>query len=155
MSSNGSRRASGTGDGAFRVDGIDHVELVVPDPGAAARWYGEVLGLEPLAAYESWADGDGPLVVSSDGGETMLALFGGDPDASGEITGFHRVAFGTDAAGFLTFVDRLGGRDDVDVDGRAAVVDHDLSFSVYFADPWGYPFEVTTYDYDAVAAELA
>lgn len=153
MSSDHSGRASGTED-ELRVGGIDHVELVVPDREAAARWYEEVLGLETLAEYESWVD-RGPLVLSSDGGETMLALFEGDPESPGDRTGYYRVAFGTDAGDFLRFVDRLADRDDVDVGGREDVVDHGLSYSVYFTDPHGYPIEITTYEYDAVAAELA
>jgi hypothetical protein len=37
----------------------------------------------------------------------------------------------------------------------ADVVDHDLSFSVYFTDPYGNRLELTTYDHGAVAAALA
>ncbi len=33
-------------------------------------------------------------------------------------------------------------------------VDHDLSWSIYFVDPDGNRFEVTTYDYDEVAIQL-
>jgi catechol 2,3-dioxygenase-like lactoylglutathione lyase family enzyme len=32
-------------ENTFRVDGIDHVELSVPDRYDAAEWYNEVLGL--------------------------------------------------------------------------------------------------------------
>lgn len=28
-------------------------------------------------------------------------------------------------------------------------VDHDVSWSIYFTDPDGNPFEITTYDYEA------
>jgi catechol 2,3-dioxygenase-like lactoylglutathione lyase family enzyme len=135
----------------FRVDGIDHVALTVPDPREAAEWYDRVLGLEPLAAFEQWADGGGPLVVSSDDGATSLALFAGDRDAP-EL---RHLAFRVDADSFLTFLDRAAGMDDVAVDGAGDVVDHDLSWSVYFDDPWGHRFEVTTYEYDAVAAALS
>ncbi len=131
----------------FRVDGIDHVALTVPNPSDAAAWYDDVLGLEPLPAFDSWATGVGPLVVSSNGGETSLALFRGDPDDP-EL---RHMAFGVDAEGFRTFLDRASGREDIAVDGHGDVVDHDLSWSVYFDDPWGHRFEVTTYDYDAVA----
>lgn len=134
----------------FRVDGIDHVALTVPDRYEAAQWYSDVLGLDVLEEYEMWADRGGPLVVSSDGGRTMLALFDG---SSGE-PGPRHLAFRTDGTGFIDFVDRLDGIDDVDAAGREDVVDHDLSFSVYFSDPYGHRFEVTTYDYDHVAANL-
>lgn len=134
----------------FRVDGIDHVALTVPDRHEAAEWYGDVLGLDSLDEYEMWADRGGPLVVSSDGGRTMLALFDGESGDSGP----RHLAFRTDGAGFIEFLDRLGDLADVDAEGREDVVDHDLSFSVYFQDPYGHRFEVTTYDYDHVAAAL-
>ena len=61
---------------SFRVDQVDHVELFVPDRKEAARWYGRVLGLVVVPEYESWAqDVQGPLMISSDGGSTKLALF--------------------------------------------------------------------------------
>jgi catechol-2,3-dioxygenase len=136
-------------DTGFQVDHIDHVALTVSDRYEAAGWYADVLGLEVCEEYESWADGNGPLVVSTDGGHTMLALFGGSPDGSD----LRHLAFRTDGDSFLEFVDKLATRSDIDVGGRADVVDHDLSFSVYFSDPYDHQFEVTTYEYDRVAAE--
>ena len=137
-------------DDDFQVSHIDHVALTVPDRYEAAQWYEDVLGLELCEEYETWAERGGPLVVSSDGGHTMLALFEGsaaDPE-------LRHLAFRTDGPGFLEFVDRLADIPDVAAEGRENVVDHDLSFSVYFSDPYGHRFEVTTYEYDAVAAEL-
>jgi catechol 2,3-dioxygenase-like lactoylglutathione lyase family enzyme len=135
-----------------RVSGIDHVELTVPDRREAAEWYERVLGLRVLDEYEAWADDPGgPLMVSSDGGGTKLALFAGEP-----ATGLdeYRVAFGVDAAGFRGFLARL---DEVPVfdtaGGRVTagdVVDHGRSASVYFADPYGHALELTTYEYDDV-----
>lgn len=130
--------------------GIDHVELVVPDPVEAAGWYGETLGLEPVEGFEDWTEGAGPLMISSDGGETKLALFEGEPRTGGEPAGFTRVAFRVDGPGFLAFVDRLDDVPGVESAGRADVVDHDLSFSVYFTDPYGHRLEVTTYEYEYV-----
>lgn len=134
----------------FRVDGIDHVALTVPDQYEAAEWYDAVLGLEPLSAFDEWAEGNGPLVVSSDDGDTMLALFAGDTDER-EL---RHLAFRVDGEGFLTFLDRAIDRDDLAPESRADVVDHGLSYSVYFDDPWGHRFEVTTYDHEFVAEAL-
>lgn len=136
----------------FRVDGIDHVELDVPDPDEAARWYEDALGLTVCEEYEQWAEAEGPLMISSDGGATKLALFEGEPGTDGEPTGYTRVAYRTDADGFLAFVD--GDAPGVESAGRADVVDHDLSFSVYFEDPYGHRCEVTTYEYERVAERL-
>lgn len=137
-------------DDGFRVDGIDHVELHVPDPHGAARWYREVLGLEVREEYDWFERGVGPLVVSGSEGTTKLALFEGDPGSTDLNDGFGRVAFRVEGPDFLALVDRLAAREDVnlDVDG---VVDHDVCFSAYFSDPWGYRYEVTTEEYAFVA----
>ncbi|MBL8152879.1 MAG: VOC family protein [Anaerolineae bacterium] len=135
---------------------MDHVELFVPDQYEAARWYQAVFGMEVLKPFESWAQA-GPLMISSDGGSTKLALFKGQPLGDRAAVGFRRVAFRVDGAGFLTFLSRLeqhplmnGGQPVTPAD----VVDHDLSFSIYFVDPWGNPYEVTTYDMDSIRSQL-
>ena len=142
----------------FHVAQIDHVEIFVPDQYEAARWYQAVLGLEILPQYEHWA-ATGPLMISSDNGSTMLALFVGEPRGDRPTAGHHRVAFRMDAAGFLDFYHRMtelpvyndaGKRIDV-----AKLVDHDQSYSIYFCDPYGNRYEVTTYEYDLVADVLA
>lgn len=132
----------------LRVETIDHVELFVPDRYEAAAWYRRVLGLEVLAEHEDWAEHpEGPLMISSDGGRTMLALFTGDPQASRPTAGFHRVAFRVSGAAFLAFRDRLRDLEAVLRDVR----DHDKAWSLYFSDPWGHRLEVTTYDHAFVA----
>ena len=140
-------------------EGIDHVEVFVPDRRAAARWYGEALGMSVVADYERWADDPrGPLMVSSDGGRTMLALFDGEPERGRPAAGFRRVAFRVGAEAFLAYRLYLVGLQVFDEKGEELEelppVDHDGSFSMYFCDPWGHPFEVTTYEYDAVGALL-
>jgi catechol 2,3-dioxygenase-like lactoylglutathione lyase family enzyme len=144
----------------FRVHGIDHVELFVPDRREAAEWYGRVLGLEVMRAFEFWAEpGGGPLIISPDGGRTKLALFEGTPASRATQTaGIHRIAFGVDAAGFLAFLDRLESLDLQTARGRrvtpADVVDHARAFSIYFTDPWGTPLEVTSYDHEPIRAAV-
>lgn len=139
----------------FRVEGIDHVELVVLDRDEAARWYERVLGLTVCAEYAFWADEGGPLMISSDDGRTKLALFEGTPRHAPSPK---RIAFRTDADGFQRFLDRLPALDLVDGDGhrvtKTDIVDHDASVSLYFRDPYGTPLEVTTYDYETVMARI-
>ena len=87
----------------FRVTGIDHVELFVPDRRVAAEWYGRELGFEVMRDYEYWADDPrGPLMISPDNGRTKLALFEGPPAgrAAAEV-GMRSIAFATDSPGFL------------------------------------------------------
>lgn len=134
----------------FRVDGMDHVELFVSDPYEAAKWYERVLGLTIVREHEDWAAG-GPLMISSDGGKTMLALFRGTPPGDRPAAGFRRVAFRVDAEGFLCFLDRLDEYPLYDLRGervtRDQLVDHQRSWSIYFNDPYGHHYEITTYDH--------
>ena len=138
----------------FRVSQIDHVHVYVTDRRAAARWYADVLGLEVCHEIESEDDG-GPLVVSSDGGSTGLALFKTRPGAARTST---TVAFRVGGGGFLEFLGRLSSLKVEGEDGQTLsasdVVDHDYCYSLYFSDPDGNPYELTTYDYEDVRARL-
>src|SRR4051812_33209728 len=102
-------RKRSEGDTMFKVDQIDHVELFVPDRREAARWYERTLGLSVLPQYEEWAEAPhGPLMISSDGGGTKLALFTGEPRRRSLPTaGFDLVAFRVDGPGFLRFLEHV------------------------------------------------
>ncbi|HUR19912.1 MAG TPA: VOC family protein [Vicinamibacterales bacterium] len=138
---------------------IDHVELFVPDRHEAAKWYQRVLGLVVVPEYEHWADDPrGPLMISSDGGNTKLALFEGTPQGSRETAGFHIVAFRVDATNFVSFLNRLTTMELTNHCGdrvtAAAVADHAGAWSIYFCDPFGHRLELTTYEYEQVKALL-
>ena len=137
---------------------LDHVHIRVPDRAEAARWYQEHLGFEPVAPFDFWATGfdGGPLQISADGGQTMLALFEASeghpmvPQQAG-------AAFTVDADSFMTFarslpcgIDNPGGDPLVVAD----LVDYDLCWAFDFADPWGNLYELNCYDYERVKAEL-
>jgi catechol 2,3-dioxygenase-like lactoylglutathione lyase family enzyme len=142
----------------FKVLQIDHVELFVPDRYEAARWYEHELGLQVVPECETWAAGGGPLMISSDGGSTKLALFEGQPATSAHTAAFRRVAFRVTGGGFAEFLRRLpelaltNSQQPV---AAGSVVDHQQAYSLYFDDPWGHLLEVTTYDYDETSAWLA
>ena len=76
---------------------IDHVELLVPNRREAAAWYFDILGLKASPEDEKWAEDNpgGPLMISSDGGNTSLALFQGPSDDT-STDGIRRVAFEVD-----------------------------------------------------------
>lgn len=125
---------------------IDHVELLVPDRIAAETWYGEWLGFKPMPEHADWVDG-GPLMLTNDGGGTMLALFVGDSPENGKVErSWRRVAYRVSGAELLEFAERFRKS------GQAITlpIDHARSWSVYFKDPWGNSLEVTTYDYETV-----
>jgi catechol 2,3-dioxygenase-like lactoylglutathione lyase family enzyme len=143
----------------FRVLQIDHVELFVPDRYEAADWYKRTLGLDIVPGYEQWAaDPRGPLMISSDDGNTKLALFDGQPQESSPTSGWHLVAFRVNAEGFMSFMKHLADQPLIDHQRRAvtldSIVDHEQAYSVYFSDPYGHRLELTTYDYEATRAAL-
>ena len=142
---------------SFRVDHIDHVEVFVPDQYEAAAWYEQILGLRIVPEYERWAE-SGPLMISSDGGNTMLALFEGESQGSRDLVGHRLVAFRAPGERFMDFLDRLQEHPVYDHRGMAVsrgdVVDHDGAFSIYFCDPWGNRYEVTSYDFDFLRTRL-
>ena len=143
----------------FKVEQIDHVELFVPDRYTAARWYEQVLGLKILPEHEHWAGPGGPLMISSDSGRTMLALFEGEPRGSRPTAGHHRVAFRVSGAGFLQFLEHVREVPVCSESGEPVShlrpVDHGKAFSVYFCDPYGNRFEVTSYEYQQAKGGLA
>ena len=143
----------------FKVEQIDHVELFVPDRYTAARWYEQALGLRILPDYEHWAGPGGPLMISSDGGDTKLALFEGEARGRRPTAGHHRVAFRVSGAGFLQFLEHVRKTVVYSESGEAisqlSPVDHGKAFSVYFCDPYGNRFEVTSYEYQHIKKGLA
>ncbi len=139
----------------MQVEGLDHIHVRVRDREAAAGWFARVLGLRPAAGFADWArEAGGPLFLETAGGRPCLALFAGAPVTEGD----HTIAFRTDAEGFLGFLRGLPSDDFLDREGGRVtagdVLDHDRAWSVYFCDPDGNRFELTTYDYQAVAARL-
>ena len=77
-----------------------------------------------------------------------------DPDAYGH----NRVAFRTDDQGYMQFLSEIRSKKIYDKAGRRLtnndIVDHDQAYSVYFSDPYGHAYEVTTYDHDYVKSRF-
>lgn len=128
---------------AARLAGIDHVHVFVPDRIAAQDWYARVLGFTVVEALRSWAADGGPLTLGDADDTVHLALFEGAPSAPNRAT----MALRTSAAGLRAWQAHLAqalGRE-------VELVDHELSWSLYFKDPWGNPFEITTYEVAGVS----
>ncbi|GAB5449470.1 MAG: hypothetical protein Gyms2KO_43430 [Gymnodinialimonas sp.] len=127
--------------------------MEVRDREVAAQWFAHVLGLRPHGALAAWAeDPMGPLILEAGDGAPALSLFArGCAAPSRDAT----VAFRVTGADFVEFRGRLGELQLRDARGERvtaeSVVDHGASWSVYFCDPDGNRFEVTTYDLEEVA----
>jgi catechol 2,3-dioxygenase-like lactoylglutathione lyase family enzyme len=137
---------------------LDHVHIRVPDRAAAAAWYSDNLGFEPVERFDFWASGfeGGPLQISADGGRTMLALFEASEahPMAPQRTG---VAFSVDADSFMSFARSLPRGIDHPRGERLGLhdlVDFDLCWAFDLVDPWGNLYELNCYDYGRVRAEL-
>lgn len=137
---------------------LDHVHVRVPDRAAAARWYAEHLGFDPVDEFAFWAEGfeGGPLQISADGGATTLALFEAT-EFSPMIPQKTGIAFSVDADTFVAFARALPGQIDSPTGSKlspADILDYDMCWAYDLADPWGNVYELNCYSYDRVRAEL-
>lgn len=136
---------------------IDHVELPVGDRYEAAEWFRENLGFEVNEDYESWAEAGGPLLVSSDGGFSHLALV---PKRRGSSDGASpgHIALRIPGDEFLELIDHLNDQEVTTGSGtivsREDIIDRDLAFAVMVLDPWGNRFELITYDCEVIESKL-
>ncbi len=148
----------------FRMGSLNHVHLIVPDRAAAARWYPDVLGFDPVDEFEFWATGieGGPLQMSADGGRTMIALF--EASAAQTVNGHEmrsrgaEAAFSVDATTFGEFArslpdERIASRSGAPLAAND-VIDFDLCWAFDLADPWGNVHELNCFDYAVVRREL-
>jgi catechol 2,3-dioxygenase-like lactoylglutathione lyase family enzyme len=130
---------------APKLTGIDHIHVFVSNRLAAEEWYRRVLGLAREPALESWASGGGPLTIADESGRIHLALFERPRQGCRSV-----VALGTSGAEFVAWLEHL----ETALGRKLEAVDHELSWSVYFEDPDGNPFEITSYEHSAVKAAL-
>ena len=123
------------------LDRVDHVHVYVTDREVSEQWYAEVLGLSRMPELESWAADGGPLTVANESGTVHLALFERKPQACRST-----IAFGVTALEFIAWRKHLCATLEI----PPTTEDHQLSWSLYFSDPDGNPYEITTYEYAAV-----
>ncbi len=122
---------------------IDHIHLSVRDRALAEKWYKDVLGFTRITSLERWAVDGGPLTIASSSGNIHLALFE-NSEVQSTIVAFNVAA--NEFFEWMAHLDRKGI--------FVKAVDHDLSWSIYFKDLDGNPFEITTYEHEKVKAEL-
>ena len=128
---------------APKLERVDHLHVFVADRPAAEQWYARVLGLRRLASLERWAADGGPLTLGNASDTIHIALFERPAGAKSRST----IALGTSAEGLLAWQRHLAA----ELVKAPVRVDHEVSWSIYFEDPDGNPYEITTYEYDALA----
>jgi catechol-2,3-dioxygenase len=129
---------------APNLSGVDHVHVLVRDRAAATAWYRDVLGLSPVPALAVWQADGGPLTLADASDQLHIALFERTPAPGNKSV----IALGAAAPAFVQWRDHLARV----LDRAIEVVDHDLSLSLYFSDPDGNPWEITTYQHAAARA---
>lgn len=121
----------------LRLQAFDHVHIYVQNRDAAERWYGRILGLTRTKNLEFWAIDGGPLTLENDTGAIHLALFE-RPVQPCRSTIALRVS-GTEFHAWRAHLER-------ELPEGVTFEDHEASVSIYFADPDGNPFEITSYE---------
>ncbi len=124
--------------------GFDHVHVFVQDRAAAERWYATVLGLTRARALEFWAADGGPLTLQNQDGTVHIALFE-RPRQTTRST----IALRVSGREFWSWRAHLRSIPDLDVTEE----DHEVSVSLYFQDPDGNPYEITSYECHLARAE--
>ena len=126
------------------LQAFDHVHIYVTNRAKAEEWYGEVMGLRRTREFESWATGGGPLTIQNDSGTIHLALFE-RPTQPCRST----VALRVGAAEYKAWKVHLERA----LPDQVTEEDHDASISMYFRDPDGNPYELTTYEVALLKAQ--
>lgn len=127
------------------LQGVDHIHVFVADRAAAERWYRDVMGLTRVPSLASWAADGGPLTLRDAADTVHLALFERPPQRNRAT-----VALRVDAAGFLAWRAHL----EQPLGRLLKPEDHEVAWSIYFEDPDGNPYEITTYEYAEVRERL-
>ena len=130
---------------APRLERVDHIHVFVNDRTISEQWYASVMGFHRVTGLEFWAADGGPLTIGDASGSIHLALFE-RPSQECRST----VAFAVSATQFLDWCAHLAEV----LKQPMPPVDHRVAWSLYFSDPDGNPFEITCYDYAALATEF-
>lgn len=119
-----------------RIQSIDHIHINVSDRDKSETWYKSVLGFKRVESLKFWASDGGPLMLENESKQIHFALF-----ESNEIQNT-TIALKVSAQGLLRWGEHL-----VKNGINCKPVNHDISWSIYFKDPDGNPFEITTYEF--------
>ena len=121
-----------------KLQNIDHIHVFVPDREDALDWYSNILGLKPSEEIIVLPE-SGPLMTRNNDGNINIALPKGTPKDNKAV-----IAFKVSGEEFINCHNKINDS----LTKNIEIVDHDIQFSIYFEDPFGNPYEITSYDYD-------
>lgn len=119
------------------IQAFDHIHVYVADRAAAEAWYRQVLGFTRIPELAFWAEGGGPLTVQNASGSVHIALFERPRQACRST-----IALRVGASGYREWKQHLHAV----LAGKVNEEDHEAALSLYFSDPDGNPYEITTYE---------
>ena len=117
---------------------IDHIHVIVSDRQKALDWYKNILGLKPTEEIITFPK-SGPLIIKNNEGNINIALFKGTPKNNHAV-----IAFKVSGEEFINCHNKINDL----LTKNIEIIDHDIQFSIYFEDPFGNPYEITSYDHD-------
>ena len=117
---------------------IDHIHVFVSDRQEALDWYNNIFGLQPSEKIISLPQ-SGPIIIRNDEDSINIAIFKGEPQGNRSV-----IAFSVTGEEFINFYNTIRHS----LNDNLKAVDHSSQFSIYFEDPYGNPYEVTSYDYE-------
>ena len=120
------------------LQNIDHIHVIVPDRQKALDWYNNVLGLKPSEEVPVLPE-SGPLMIRNNEENINIALFKGMSKHNRAV-----IAFKVSGEEFINCHNTINKSQAENLE----VIDHDIQFSIYFEDPFGNPYEITSYDHD-------
>ena len=121
-----------------KIQNIDHIHVIVSDRQKALDWYNNILGLKPSEEIIVLPE-SGPLMIRNNEGNINIALFKGTLKDNKAV-----IAFKVSGEEFINCHNKINDL----LTKNIEIVDHDIQFSIYFEDPFGNPYEITSYDYD-------
>ena len=124
-----------------KLQNIDHIHVFVLDRQKALDWYKNILGLKPLEKLITLPK-YGPLTIRNDEGTINIALFKGKTQDNRSV-----IAFKVTGEEFINCHDKINQS----ITENIELVDHSSQFSIYFDDPNGNPYEITSYDYEMLS----
>lgn len=129
---------------APNLNGIDHLHVYVSSLEKAEAWFEAVLSLTRVQSQVNSTVKGGPLILENSLKNIHLALFEREKPELSSI-----IAFGAGGNEFLVWKKFL---EDQGLELR--VTDHTSDYSMYFKDPDGNMYEITTSERDYVAEQL-